>query len=75
MLLKVKTLRHEIGYNTIKFICSKIVQSAAIHKTSSPTGKVTMVTGPFVNPKGTILAAVQGAKSLFHVFFLLLSLK
>ena len=37
MLLKVKLLGHEIGYNTIKPIYSKI---AAIHKIPSPTGKV-----------------------------------
>ena len=37
MLLKVKFLGHEIGYNTIKPIHSKI---AAIHKIPSPTGKV-----------------------------------
>ena len=36
MLLKVKFLGHEIGYNTIKLIHSKI---AAIHKIPSPTGK------------------------------------
>ena len=37
MLLKVKFLGHEIGYNTIKPIHSKIT---AIHKIPSPTGKV-----------------------------------
>ena len=37
LLLKVKFLGHEIGYNTIKPIHSKI---AAIHKIYSPTGKV-----------------------------------
>ena len=37
ILLKVKFLGHEIGYNTIKPIHSKI---AAIHKLPSPTGKV-----------------------------------
>ena len=37
MLLKVKFLGHEIGYNTIKLINSKI---AAIHKIPSPTGKL-----------------------------------
>ena len=37
MLLNVKLLGHEIGYNTIKPIHSK---SAAIHKIPSPTGKV-----------------------------------
>ena len=36
MLLKVKFVGHEIGYNTIKPIHSKI---AAIHKIPSPTGK------------------------------------
>ena len=36
MLLKVKFLGHEIGYNTIKPIHSKI---AVFHKISSPTGK------------------------------------
>ena len=36
MLLKVKFLGHEIGYNTIKPIRSKL---AAIHKIPSPTGK------------------------------------
>ena len=40
MLLKVKLLRHEIGYNTIKPIHSKI---AAIHKIPSPTGKVAVM--------------------------------
>ena len=40
MLLKVKFLGHEIGYNTIKPIHSKI---AAIHKISSPTGKVALM--------------------------------
>ena len=39
MLLKVKFFGHEIGYNTIKPIHSKI---AAIHKIPSPTGKVTL---------------------------------
>ena len=39
MLLKVKFLGHEIGYNTIKPIHSKI---AAIHKIPSPTGKVAL---------------------------------
>ena len=37
MLLKVKILEHEIGYNTIKLIHSKI---AAIEKLPSPSGKV-----------------------------------
>ena len=40
MLLKVKFLGHEIGYNTIKPIHSKI---AAIHKIPSPTGKVALM--------------------------------
>ena len=40
MLLKVKFLGHEIGYNTIKPIHSKI---AAIHKVPSPTGKVALI--------------------------------
>ena len=39
MLLKVKFLEHEIGYNTIKPIHFKI---AAIHKILSPTGKVAL---------------------------------
>ena len=39
MLLKVKFLGHEIVYNTIKTIQSKI---AAIHKIPSPTGKVAL---------------------------------
>ena len=40
MLLKVKLLGHEIGYNTIKPIHSKI---AAIHKIPSPTGKIALM--------------------------------
>ena len=40
MLLKVKFLGHEIGYNTIKPIHSKIT---AIHKIPSPTEKVTLM--------------------------------
>ena len=40
MLLKVKVLGHEIGYNTIKPIPSKV---AAIHKIPSPTGKVALM--------------------------------
>ena len=40
MLLKVKFLGHEIGYNAIKTILSKI---AAIHKIPSPTGKVALM--------------------------------
>ena len=40
MLLKVKFLGHEIGYNTIEPIHSKI---AAIHKIPSPTGKVALM--------------------------------
>ena len=40
MLLKVKFLGHEIGYNTIKPIHSTI---AAIHKNPSPTGKVALM--------------------------------
>ena len=40
MLLRVKFLGHEIGYNTIKLIHSKI---AAIHKIPSPTGKVALM--------------------------------
>ena len=40
MLLKVKVLGHEIGYNTIKPIHSKI---AAIQKVPSPTGKVALM--------------------------------
>ena len=40
MLLKVEILGHEIDYNTIKPIHSKI---AAIHKIPSPTGKVALM--------------------------------
>ena len=40
MLLKVKFLGHEIGYNTIKPFHSKF---AAIHKIPSPTGKVALM--------------------------------
>ena len=40
MLLKVKFLGHEFGYNTLKPIHSKI---AAIHKISSSTGKVALM--------------------------------
>ena len=40
MLLKVKFLGHEIGYNIIKPLYSKI---AAIHKIPSPTGKVALM--------------------------------
>ena len=40
MLFKVKFLGHEIGYNTIKPIHSKI---AAIHEIPSPTGKVALM--------------------------------
>ena len=40
ILLKVKFLGHEISYNTIKPIHSKI---AAIHKIPSPTGKVALM--------------------------------
>ena len=40
LLLKVKFLGHEIGYNTIKPIHSKI---AAIHKIPPPTGKVALM--------------------------------
>ena len=40
MLLKVQFLGHEIGYNSIKPIHSKI---AAIHKIPSPTGKVALM--------------------------------
>ena len=40
MLLKVKFLGHEIGYNTIKPIHSKI---DAIHKIHSPTSKVALM--------------------------------
>ena len=40
MLLKVKFPGHEIGYNTIKPIHSKI---AAIHKIPSPTGNVVLM--------------------------------
>ena len=40
MLLKVKFLGHEVGYNTINPIHSKI---AAIHQIPSPTGKVALM--------------------------------
>ena len=40
MLLKVKVLGQEIGFNTIKPIHSKI---ATIHKIPSPTGKVALI--------------------------------
>ena len=40
LLLKVKFLGHEIGYNTIKPIHSKL---AAIHKIPSPNGKVALM--------------------------------
>ena len=40
MLLKVNLLGHEVGYNTIKPIHSKIT---AIHKIPSPTGKVALM--------------------------------
>ena len=40
MLLKVNFLGHEIGYNTIKPIHSKIT---AMHKIPSPTGKVALM--------------------------------
>ena len=40
MLFKLKFLGHEIGYNTIKPIHSKIT---AIHKIPSPTGKVALM--------------------------------
>ena len=40
MLFKVKFLGHEIGFNTIKPVHSKI---AAIHKIASPTGKVALM--------------------------------
>ena len=40
MLLKVKFLGHEIGYNTIEPIHSKI---AAVQKIPSPTGKVALI--------------------------------
>ena len=40
MLLKVKFLGPEIGYNTIKPVHSKI---AAIHEIPSPTGKVALM--------------------------------
>ena len=40
MLLKVKFLRHEIGYNTIKPPHSKI---APFHKTFSPIGKIVLL--------------------------------
>ena len=45
MLLKVIFLGHEIGYNTIKPIHSKI---AAIQKNPSPTGKVALIS--FIGP-------------------------
>ena len=40
MLLKVKLLGHELGYDTIKPFHSK---NAAIHKILSPTGKVALM--------------------------------
>ena len=40
MVLKVKCFGHEIGYNTIKPIHSNV---AAIHKISSPTRKVALM--------------------------------
>ena len=40
LLLKVKFLGHEIGYNTIKPIHSKV---AALYKLPSPTGKVDLM--------------------------------
>ena len=40
MLLKVKFLGHEIGYNTIK---SRLSKFAAINKSPSPTGKVALM--------------------------------
>ena len=40
MIVKVNFLGHEIGYNIIKPIDSKI---AAIHKLPSPTGKVVLM--------------------------------
>ena len=40
LLLKVKNLGYDIGYNTIKPIQSKI---AARHQFSSPTGKVALL--------------------------------
>ena len=40
MIPNVKFLGHEIGYNTIKPIYSKI---AAIRKITSPTGKVALM--------------------------------
>ena len=40
MLFRVKFLGHEIGYNTIKPIHSKIT---AIHKIPSPTGKIALM--------------------------------
>ena len=40
MLLKVKVLGHELGYNAIKPI---LLKNAAIHKNPSPTGKVALM--------------------------------
>ena len=40
MLRKLKFLGHEIGYNAIKPIHPKI---AAIHKITSPTGKIALM--------------------------------
>ena len=45
LILKVTFLGHEIGYNTIKPIHSKIT---AIHKIPSPTGKVALMS--FIGP-------------------------
>ena len=40
MLFKIEILGHEVGYNIIKPIHSKI---AALHKLPSPTGKVALM--------------------------------
>ena len=60
MLLKVKFLGHEIGYNTIKPIHSNI---AAIHKISSPTGKVALMS--FI---GTVIFYTKFIEKLHSIF-------
>ena len=42
MLLKITFLGYEIGYNTIKHIYSKV---DAVHKLSSPTSEVALMSG------------------------------
>ena len=60
MLLKIKFLGHEIGYNTIKPIHSKI---AAIHKIPSLTGKVALM-----KFSGTLTSYTKLIEKL-HIFF------